>query len=130
MRLDQEGSATRLAFIQHDALRQEEEKQESDIEAKVPKHFLEEEESLPCSLLSKDFNNSGNVVAAVLVIAYNRPAYLKRTLNTLEKRLRARSVAEKFPIFVSQVSQPRIDATPPYSILKQRSTDRQTDTHR
>ena len=42
------------------------------------------------------------VVSAVLVIAYSRPSYLKRTLTALKKRLRARSVSSKFPVYVSQ----------------------------
>lgn len=42
------------------------------------------------------------IIAAVLVMAYNRPQYLSRTLDTIGKRLSARSIANKFPVFVSQ----------------------------
>lgn len=40
-------------------------------------------------------------IAAVVVMACNRPDYLDRTLNSVLKHQRA--VAQKFPLFVSQV---------------------------
>jgi GT2 family glycosyltransferase len=42
------------------------------------------------------------VVAAVVIMTYNRPDYLDRALKSVLKYHKA--VADRFPLFVSQVS--------------------------
>jgi len=55
-----------------------------------------------CSDLDKPFVGGEGQVAAVLVLCFNRPAYIRRTLEALRHRLQAKSIGRKFPVYVSQ----------------------------
>ena len=55
-----------------------------------------------CSDLDKPVVGGEGQIAAVLVLCFNRPAYIRRTLEALRHRLQAKSIGRKFPVYVSQ----------------------------
>ena len=54
------------------------------------------------SCVSAGPGHEENQIAAVIVLCHDRPGYLSRSLETLERRLRARSISQRFPVYVSQ----------------------------